>query len=75
MMEMTRFEQWLLRRIVRKVVVQGEHAARLKALYGMIAKAVMREFPEDSRPTLVMFLEDRQMEALESVWPTDEGKL
>ena len=64
----------MLRRIIRKAVVQGAHAERLATLYGMIAVATMREFPEDNRPTLMMFLEDRQAEALESIWPTDEGK-
>ena len=46
---MTRFEQWIMKRIIRKEVRQGfDHAERITEMYRMIRTACEREFYEDN---------------------------
>lgn len=57
---MTKFEQWFLRRVIRKEVRQGyDHALRITLLYTMIREAAEQEFSEDNVPTLNDFLTER----------------
>lgn len=57
---MTKFEQWFLRRVIRKEVRQGyDHALRITQLYAMIREAAEQEFTEDNIPTLNDFLTER----------------
>jgi hypothetical protein len=60
----TDFQKWLLRKIARKVVIQGDHRRRIIEFYGVLISEARREFPEDSRPTLDGFLERCHQEAL-----------
>lgn len=50
---MTKFEQWFLRRVIRKEVRQDyDHPQRITQLYTMIREASEQEFTEDNVPTL-----------------------
>jgi hypothetical protein len=52
-------ESWLLKRIIRKQVIQGtDHHVRITNLYRMIRLACEDEFTEDNTPTLNAFLKD-----------------
>ena len=51
--------RWLLRRICRKLVVQGpEHAGRIAEYYRIMREAAESEFTEDNHPTLTAFLRE-----------------
>ena len=51
--------RWLLRRICRKLVVQGpEHAGRITEYYRIMRAAAEAEFTEDNDPTLTAFLRE-----------------
>lgn len=54
--ELTRFDLWLLRRIFRKVMVQGNHRNRIERTYSMIREAFEATFTEDNRATQEAFL-------------------
>lgn len=57
---MTKFEQWFLRRVIRKEVRQDyDHPQRITQLYTMIREASEQEFTEDNVPTLNDFLNER----------------
>ena len=50
---MNKFEQWIIKRIIRQEVRQGpEHPERITRLYSMIREACEQEFREDNIPTL-----------------------
>lgn len=53
---MTRFQRWMLKRIVKQECTQGWHQPRIEALYGEIAAACQAEFTEDNRYSLFAFL-------------------
>ena len=56
---MTRFEQWIIRRIIRKQVQQGTgHAQNITELYREIRTAVEREFYEDNLVTQNSYLRE-----------------
>lgn len=46
---MTKFEQWIMKRIIRKEVRQGaDHPQRITELYRMVRVACENEFYEDN---------------------------
>ncbi len=54
---MTRFERCMLKRIAKRLVVQGpDHKHNICEYYNIMAKAADLEFTEDNRPTLNAFL-------------------
>jgi hypothetical protein len=54
---MTKFEQWFLRRVIRKEVRQGyDHAQKITNLYTMIRVAAEQEFTEDNVVTMNSYL-------------------
>ena len=61
---MTRFQKWILLKIVKKVVIQGDHRRRIIEFYSFLIDAARREFTEDNKPTLNNFLEECHREAL-----------
>ena len=55
---MTWLEKWFLRRLCRKIVIQGpRHTPNITEYYRYIRNAAQREFKEDTQPTLNSFLE------------------
>ena len=57
---MTKFEQWFLRRVIRKEVRRGyDHDLRITQLYTAIREAAEQEFTEDNVPTLNDFLTEQ----------------
>lgn len=57
---MTKFERWIMARIIRKQVRQGhDHAERITEMYKMIREASEKEFNEDNIPTLNSFLTEQ----------------
>lgn len=54
---MTKFEEWFLRRVIRKEVRQGyDHAQKITNLYTMIRVAAEQEFAEDNVVTMNSYL-------------------
>lgn len=61
---MNKFQRWLLQRIARTVVVQGNHKNRIIEFYKILMDAAQNEFTEDNKLTLDDFLEDCHTRAL-----------
>ena len=59
------FELWMLKRILRKTVRQGNHEEKITGMYRMIIAAAQDEFNEDNIPTLRAFLEECQKDAMD----------
>lgn len=56
---MTRFQQWMLRGIVREVVRQdGYQEQKITQLYAQIREAAEQEYYEDNKPTIDSFLKE-----------------
>lgn len=54
---MNKFEEWFLRRVIRKEVTQGyDHAQKITNLYTMIRVAAEQEFTEDNVVTMNSYL-------------------
>ena len=54
---MNKFEEWFLRRVIRKEVRQGyDHAQKITNLYTMIRIAAEQEFTEDNMVTMNSYL-------------------
>ena len=54
---MNKFEEWFLRRVIRKEVAQGyDHAQKIINLYTMIRVGVEQEFTEDNVVTMNSYL-------------------
>ena len=60
---MTDFQKWLLRRMARKIVIQGNHRSRIIEFYRILLYAARTEFREDNDVTLNDFLEECHKEA------------
>lgn len=57
---MTKFEKWMLRRIVKRLVIQSPcHPTNISDYYRIIQEAAQSEFFEDNKPTLDDFLRSR----------------
>lgn len=57
---MTRFEQWLLRKIVRRNVRQGtSHLSNITEIYATVREACAEEFVEDNEATRNAMLLER----------------
>jgi hypothetical protein len=64
---MTRLERWLIKRIIRKEVVQGyDHPARIAALFGLVIEAARDEFTEDNHATSRAYLSEWFEHALDA---------
>ncbi len=61
---MTKLQVWLLKKIVKQVVIQGYHKRRIIEFYGILVDAARNEFTEDNKPTLDCFLKECHQEAL-----------
>ena len=61
---MSKVERYIMRRIIRRLVIQGAHRSRILSLYVMIVEATRDEFTEDNKPTLDAFLLGLHQEAL-----------
>jgi len=61
---MNRLELWILRRVAKKVVIQGDHMRKITQFYGVLIEAAKEEFTEDSKPTLSSFLKDCHRQAI-----------
>ena len=56
---LTKFQQWVLERIARNLVVQGpEHQQNIVQMYRIIYNAAKDQFTEDNKPTLDEFLQE-----------------
>lgn len=57
---MTRFDHWLLRKIVRRNVRQGtSHLSNITAIYATVREACAEEFVEDNEATRNAMLLER----------------
>lgn len=57
---MTKFEQWFIKRVIAREVIQGfDHDKRIENLYEMIRLACEKQFNEDNAPTMDSFLRER----------------
>jgi hypothetical protein len=55
---MTKLEGWFLTRLLKKLVIQGNHGDNIEDLYRRIRIAVIEEFPEDTVPTINTYLKE-----------------
>jgi len=61
-------ERWLLKRLVRRLVLQGpSHQGYIIEYYKTIIDAARLEFSEDNEPTLLDFLEECHTRAWQQV--------
>jgi len=63
-MHLTTLQTWLLQRIFKSVVTQGNHRKRIIAVNSILTQAARAEFTEDNKPTLDGFLEECHKESL-----------
>jgi hypothetical protein len=64
MTSMTKIEKWFLKRIAKKVVIQGNHKNEIIKFYGFLIKTARNEFTEDNKYSLDSFLKECHLEAL-----------
>ncbi|MCK5613446.1 hypothetical protein KAR91_66865 [Candidatus Pacearchaeota archaeon] len=58
-MNITKIELWLLRKIAKRIVIQGfSHKENINKYYQIIYDATESEFTEDNKPTRDAFLEE-----------------
>ena len=62
---LTKFEIWALKKIVRKVVKQGNQSVKIPAFFGYLIKAAREEYTEDTRLELNNFLQEMFIESLD----------
>jgi hypothetical protein len=63
---MNKFQQWYMKRIIKKEIVQGQwHFARTEAMMTMIIEAWRKEFNEDNLPTTKAILHECLESAIE----------
>ena len=60
---MNNFERWVLRRIAKRAVIQGNHKSRIMEYYQIIIRAAKNEFTEDNNATLNGFLRECHTQA------------
>ena len=51
-------EKWVLKRSIKKAVLQGGQDVKIIDLYSMIIKAARNEYTEDNNETIANFLRD-----------------
>lgn len=61
---MKKLHRWLLKRIAKEVVIQGDHQHNITEYYGILVDAARIEFSEDNKPTLDYFLKECHEESL-----------
>jgi len=58
MNRLNKIEEWFLKRIVRKITIQGSHRQQMLYVFKKIVDEAREEFTEDNVPTLNYFLQD-----------------
>ena len=53
-----KFEVWIVKRFIKRVVKQGYHAEKIKMLYCIINKSAYNEFTEDTKITVNELLKE-----------------
>lgn len=56
---MSRFEKWLLKLIIAKASIQGDHRKNIEMIYQIIRECFEERFTEDNASTMDQFLKDR----------------
>ena len=56
--DMTKFETWLLKRLLKKIVRQGNQSYRIRGLFAMLRLAVDDEYTEDNLAMRNAFLRE-----------------
>lgn len=73
---MNRFEKWLLRKLCKRLVIQGfDHARHITDYYRVIAEEAMDEFVEDNKYTLHDFLSECHKNSFEDAWADNYAKV
>ena len=67
------FERWVLRRMAKRAVIQGDHKSRITEYYQIIIRAARNEFTEDNNATLNGFLMECHTQAVEK--ESEQGML
>lgn len=63
MVVVTKFQEWMLRHMFRRLVVQGGHRQNIIKIYSILKDAVNDEFTEDSYTGRQSFCEECHAEA------------
>lgn len=61
---MTNLRRWFLKKIVKDVVIQGNHRERIINFNSILVEAARKEFTEDNKATLDCLLQGCLKEAL-----------
>jgi hypothetical protein len=65
----TRFEKWLLKRIIQRIARQGpDHLNNITGVYRIVQNACQEEFTEDNRFTIDAMLKDCYERAKIAAW-------
>ena len=49
---MTKLQIWIIKKIVKRIVIQGAHRRRIVEFYSLLTDAARKEFTEDNKQTL-----------------------
>jgi len=60
-------ESWVLNRIIKKAMIQGNQFRGVEELYRLVALEAHAQFTEDNIPTLNSFLQERHTAQLISI--------
>jgi len=63
---MSRFELWILKRIVNKYLRKTEQYGLMRIYYGVLISGCRKAFYEDNKVTLDSFLQERLTSALDT---------
>ena len=68
-MELNRFEKWMFKRIIKKLVKQGNHRRNVTEAIGLLAREFKLVFTEDTPPSQNAFLQGCLDDALKTRRP------
>ena len=71
---MNKFESWVLKGILRKIVLQGGHTERITEFYKLLVQAARAEFYEDNKAILDAFLKGCHADALKATPKKEDAK-
>jgi len=58
-MKISKFDRWMLKRIFKKIVVQGfDHQSNIEETYKLLRQEAEKIFTEDNAPTLDCFMNE-----------------
>lgn len=73
---MTKFEKWMITRIIKRIIIQGPtHKRNIIKLYGIMLHEASEQFTEDNNITTISFLKECNDEAVTKFLTLEEALL